>query len=82
MKKNSLARPHLTAAEIEAINKRFQAEAEKYNLAYRCQQCVHVLHGEDRCTLGYPNEKLVQGDVKAVDENGGFVFCKDFELED
>lgn len=82
MKKNSLARPHLTAAEIDAINKRFRAEAKKYSLAYRCQQCVHVLHGQNLCTLGYPNQLLACGEVKAVDEKGGFVFCKDFELED
>lgn len=82
MQKDSLARPDLSQQDIREINARFKQEVDRYSLAWRCQQCVHVLQRDHSCTLSYPNAFLAKGEVRALDENGGFVFCKDFELED
>lgn len=71
------------APEAVAIaNARFREEAEQYGLAYRCQQCVHFRPEGTSCALGYPNEMLAFGEVRALDDKGMFVFCKDFELDD
>ncbi len=81
MKKGPTQR-NLGADEIAAANERFREEAERYGLAYRCQQCVHLRPEGVRCALGYPNEMLALGEVRALDGKGMFVFCKDFELDD
>ncbi|MBM4354796.1 MAG: hypothetical protein FJ109_13575 [Deltaproteobacteria bacterium] len=67
---------------VAAANERFREEAERYGLAYRCQQCIHLRPEGVQCALGYPNEMLALGEVRALDEEGRFVFCKDFELDD
>lgn len=74
-------RPELDASDIVRINAQFVNDAEKYNLLYRCSDCVHRIPGGHLCSLGYPNEMLALGEVRALDEDGRFVFCKDFELE-
>jgi len=67
---------------VAAANERFRQEAECYGLAYRCQQCIHLRPEGTLCALGYPNEMLAHGEVRALDDGGKFVFCKDFELDD
>jgi hypothetical protein len=70
------------ADEIERMNRQFMDEAARYDLLYRCQDCVHVRGDTLRCSLGYPNEALVRSEGRALDDEGEFLFCKDFELDD
>ena len=78
--KKAPPRPAPPADEIVRINRQFRAEAEAYALEYRCRTCIHVHSGTVDCSLGYPNEVLAEGEVRALDEGGQFVFCKDWEL--
>jgi hypothetical protein len=68
-------------AEIAAINDQFRQDVERYSLVYRCPRCIHV-RTDGSCILGYPNQMLAEGEQRALDERGEWVFCKDFELED
>lgn len=68
--------------EIAARNKGFREDVLKYDLVYRCGRCIHVRGEEQVCVFNYPNEMLVGGEVRALDEHGEWVFCKDFELQD
>ena len=69
-------------AEIASRNEGFRRDVEKYGLLYRCDSCIHVRGTEQSCVFNYPNEMLVRGAVRALDENGEWVFCKDFQLQD
>jgi len=72
----------LSVEELTSINRQFRREVDSYGLVYRCQDCIHVRHETLDCVLGYPNEMLALGEVRALDERSQYVFCKDFELED
>jgi hypothetical protein len=69
-------------AEIAMRNASFQADVERYHLVYRCDRCIHVRGDENRCLFNYPNQMLATGPVRALDDQGEWVFCKDFELQD
>ncbi len=69
-------------AEIAARNEGFRREVAEFDLVYRCDSCIHVRGEEHSCIFDYPNEMLVRGDVQALDDNGEWVFCKDFEIQD
>jgi hypothetical protein len=75
-------RPRPKPEELTAINEQFKDEVDRYKLVYRCQDCVHFRPDNGRCVLGYPNDVLSMGEIRALDERGQFVFCKDFALED
>ena len=79
--KKAPPRPAPPADEIVRINQQFRAEAETYALEYRCGACIHVHPGNGGCSLSYPNEVLTHGEVRALDDDGQFVFCKDWELD-
>ncbi len=72
----------LSPGEIEEVNARFCEEAKRYGLRYRCADCVHERPADHSCVLGYPNAMLADGQCRALDERGEYVFCKDFELGD
>lgn len=67
--------PHL---DIQARNQRFRAQAAAFGLVYRCDDCAHVEAASRRCTLGYPNARLLHAE-NAVEDDGEFMFCKYFE---
>jgi len=79
--KKAPPRPALPADEVARINQQFREEASTYSLEYRCQVCIHVHPGTGGCSLGYPNEVLAKGEIRALDEGAQFVFCKDWELD-
>jgi len=72
----------LPPPEVASINVQFREEQQRFDLRYRCGDCIHLLRPGVTCGLGYPNEELASGEVRALDEGGRFLFCKDFELED
>ena len=57
----------------------FIQERAKYNLKYRCLDCVHFVEATGECSLGYPNETLMESE-RYLDERGQFVFCRYFEV--
>jgi len=79
--KTSNNRPDISDSERRRINQRFRQEVEAFGFVYRCEHCVHVVKETVTCVLGYPNDMLADGEVRALDGEGHFVFCKDFELE-
>ena len=58
-------------------------EREAYAFRYRCCDCVHASDPtapETRCTLGHPTGHLADPDEPVLDDDGQWIFCKDFEL--
>lgn len=66
------AQPH----EIE----QFLMERERYNLYYRCQDCIHAIPDTFQCSLGYPNTILRESE-HFLENSGEFIFCKYFEVD-
>ena len=61
------------------LNSRFRAEAERYELAFCCEDCCFLDRSNDRCAHGWPNavhrlSYYAQPNVTEV------IFCKEFEL--
>ena len=71
--------PHTNAQAISDANRAFAEQAERFDLRFRCDDCLHVVPSELSCSLGYPNSML-KGAIRAVDERGYYTFCKYFEL--
>ena len=65
--------------DVEAANVAFRAEVQSFAFHYRCGSCVHVHRDTRSCSLGYPNDFLVDREV-AVQADGNLTFCKYFEL--
>jgi hypothetical protein len=57
----------------------FVDEAKRYNLKFRCQDCIHLNTANMKCSFEYPNDDLLHLD-EYVNEKGEFIFCKYFEL--
>ena len=66
---------YVTREDVE----RFKKERERYNLKYRCYDCVHFVPDTQECSLGYPNKNLLQSE-RYLDNTGQFVFCRYFEV--
>ena len=58
---------------------RFREERERFRLAWRCDDCVHVVPATLACSLEYPNRTLLEAD-HYLEAGGNFVFCKYFEV--
>lgn len=80
--KGAKPKPALSREEIDRINEGFRKDVDRYDFRYRCVDCSHVNPQTKACSLDYPNEMLQEGEVRAMDESGEFVFCKDFEFSD
>ena len=80
--KQAFPRPRPGPDEVIEINRSFQVEARKYGLRFRCADCVHGVSSGLNCSLRFPNAVLAEGVVRALDDRGEYVFCKDFELQD
>ena len=65
-----------------ARDTRFRREALAQGLRWRCPHCVHEIPGDRGCSLGYPNGMMRTPDLRCRDEDGRWVFCKTFELDD
>lgn len=65
--------------DVEAANERFRADAARFGLRFRCEDCAHVHAPTSSCSLGYPNHWL-RGEVRVVQPDGMLSFCKYFEL--
>jgi len=68
-------------AQVPAIETRFRAEVARYDLRYRCADCLHLNRRTERCSLGFPVELFGRGPHRSRNERGELVFCKYFELE-
>ncbi len=66
-------------ADIDATNARFVEQVERYDLRFRCEDCVHVVPDRVACSLEWPNP-LLKGSLRAISDDGRLVFCKFFEL--
>lgn len=74
-------RNRLSPEQVDAENERFRAEQQKYDLRYRCQDCLHFSEAEDRCSLGFFKSHFGDGPHRCRTEDGALVFCKYFELQ-
>ena len=66
---------------IAAMNERFREQVETLKLVYDCRECVHIDTTDNRCSMAYPNQKLLDAAAKkfALEVTGDLVFCKYFE---
>ena len=65
-----------------ARDSQFRREALALDLRWRCPHCVHEIPDDGSCSLGYPNGMMLTSDLRFRDEDGRWVFCKAFELDD
>jgi hypothetical protein len=56
------------------IDARLRDEASRFQLRYRCDDCVHFDAARERCTHGYPTAPHRVGLDGEV-----LVFCKEFD---
>jgi hypothetical protein len=71
----------LQGGDRSEVNRAFLRDAERWQLAFRCRECVFVC-ADGRCSLGWPNAALRSEDFEVVDEQGIAQFCKAFEPDD
>jgi len=69
-----------TPEERPAREASFVAEAAAYGLEWRCEACVHVHPSSRSCSLGYRAELLEDPAPTPFTAEGGWRFCKYFEL--
>lgn len=65
----------------DAANAQFAAEAAHYKLVWTCRDCAYHHPQTGACTVGWPNEILLDAVEPAVNEAGFPAFCKAFEPE-
>jgi len=60
----------------------FKEEASKYNLKYRCVDCIHFEKNSEKCSFEYPVEDHHHYFyiMKYPHGNPKFTFCKYFEI--
>jgi hypothetical protein len=59
------------------VDERFRNEAERFDLRFGCQSCVHFAPETKRCGNGYPTTPHLCIDLARVDS---LEFCKEFEV--
>ncbi len=64
-----------------AANARFAEQADRFGLVWTCRDCAyhHPLTGA--CTVGWPNDILLDVTEAVCDDDGFPAFCKAFEPE-
>lgn len=67
---------------MQKLEKTFAERCLDFDFRYRCTDCTHLNRDDLKCSLEYPNRMLMTPSVEARDEQGVYVFCKFFELED
>lgn len=58
----------------------FMQEVKKFNMKFRCTDCIHSIPPSNECSLEFPNDELLKIH-HYISESGEFIFCKYFELE-
>ena len=59
------------------VDSRFRSEAERFQLRFGCESCVHFDVERRSCGNGYPTRPHVGIDLRKVE---ALEFCKEFEL--
>jgi hypothetical protein len=60
----------------------FARQVADFDFRYRCQDCTFVLQADLSCSMGFPNQMLLDPRTRSQEQDGVFVFCKYFELEE
>ena len=68
-----------TPQEQAETNERFQQETTRFRFHYRCDACAHIHRATKQCSMGYPNDFMLNA-VVAIQPDGNLTFCKYFEL--
>ncbi len=63
----------------QAANELFGQQAAALNLVWTCRDCAYHEPTTGQCTVGWPNEILVDAVVAVVNADGFPAFCKAFE---
>ncbi len=58
-----------------AVDPRFLAEAQRFELRFTCENCLYFLEDTGGCGHLWPN-----AEHRTVPRTGFVVFCKEFEL--
>lgn len=62
---------------LTRVDEQLRREAEKFQLRFGCESCVHWEEVAESCANGYPNEAHKRISLPSVES---LAFCKDFEL--
>ncbi|GEM_PF-2141855 len=65
----------------DAANKLFSEQAAALNLAWTCRDCAYHHPQTGACTVGWPNDILLDATEAVCNEQGFPAFCKAFEPE-
>lgn len=63
------------------FTKEFQKEAEKYNLKYKCSDCIHFISETSICEFEHDTNNRYYFYIMDLGEKNSprFTFCKHFE---
>ena len=75
-----MAEPRPSSLERAEVQEEFEAEAARFNLRFRCDDCAHFDASNDRCAFGHPTAAMRDGSTWVLGPRGAWMFCKDFEL--
>jgi hypothetical protein len=64
-----------------AANQVFSEQAARWSLVWTCRDCAYAHPSTGACTVGWPNEILLDATQAVVNESGFPAFCKAFEPE-
>ena len=59
------------------VDAQLREEAERFQLRFTCEHCVHFAAERRGCANGYPTQAHLEIDLEASAE---LEFCKEFEL--
>jgi hypothetical protein len=60
----------------------FADQVREFDFRYRCLDCNFVNRTDLSCSMAYPNQMLLDPQVRPMEREGVYVFCKYFELEE
>ena len=64
---------------IAGLNAQFRADVARFDLQFRCSDCVYFWPTQASCTLGWTVEVLNADPIEILDDKGEPAFCKAFE---
>jgi len=71
----------LRGEDRAAANATFMAQAAALGLIWRCRDCAYHHPDTGACTVGWPNDELLDAAEPVPADDGIPVFCKAFEPE-
>jgi len=63
------------------VDARFREERDRLNFRSCCEDCIHFVDEDGRCSLTYPNEVHREAHQRALTDGDALFFCKTFQMD-